>query len=76
MNCKDFGHIEFECFRLQEEGKLHLLKTRWWKERRGGGSCRVCIHSFTSQWRSVNHNYHNLFRMKQAKRAQRQMSSD
>lgn len=27
--------------RLQEEGKLHILKTRWWKEKRGGGSCRV-----------------------------------
>ncbi|XP_076630842.1 kainate-type ionotropic glutamate receptor subunit 1D isoform X3 [Colletes latitarsis] len=26
--------------KLQEEGKLHLLKTRWWKEKRGGGSCR------------------------------------
>lgn len=31
--------------KLQEEGKLHILKTRWWKEKRGGGSCRVCkIH--------------------------------
>lgn len=30
--------------KLQEEGKLHLLKTRWWKERRGGGSCRVSIY--------------------------------
>lgn len=27
--------------KLQEEGKLHMLKTRWWKEKRGGGSCRV-----------------------------------
>jgi ionotropic kainate glutamate receptor 2 len=27
--------------KLQEEGKLHLLKTRWWKERKGGGACRV-----------------------------------
>lgn len=27
--------------KLQEEGKLHILKTRWWKEKRGGGSCRV-----------------------------------
>lgn len=27
--------------KLQEEGKLHVLKTRWWKEKRGGGSCRV-----------------------------------
>ncbi|KYM85527.1 Glutamate receptor, ionotropic kainate 2 [Atta colombica] len=25
--------------KLQEEGKLHMLKTRWWKEKRGGGSC-------------------------------------
>lgn len=27
--------------KLQEEGKLHILKTRWWKEKRGGGACRV-----------------------------------
>jgi len=27
--------------KLQEEGKLHMLKTRWWKEKRGGGACRV-----------------------------------
>lgn len=27
--------------KLQEEGKLHLLKQKWWKEKRGGGSCRV-----------------------------------
>ncbi|XP_043279379.1 glutamate receptor ionotropic, kainate 2 isoform X2 [Venturia canescens] len=26
--------------KLQEEGKLHILKTRWWKEKRGGGNCR------------------------------------
>lgn len=29
--------------KLQEEGKLHILKTRWWKEKRGGGSCRVIL---------------------------------
>lgn len=28
--------------KLQEEGRLHLLKTKWWKEKRGGGACRVC----------------------------------
>lgn len=27
--------------KLQEEGKLHILKTRWWKEKKGGGACRV-----------------------------------
>nr|QGW50663.1 ionotropic receptor 21 [Propsilocerus akamusi] len=26
--------------KLQEEGRLHLLKTRWWKEKRVLGSCR------------------------------------
>uniref|UniRef100_A0A182U976 Glutamate receptor 1 n=1 Tax=Anopheles melas TaxID=34690 RepID=A0A182U976_9DIPT len=25
--------------KMQEEGKLHQLKTRWWKEMRGGGQC-------------------------------------
>ena len=32
--------------KLQEEGKLHILKTRWWKEKRGGGNCRVRNISF------------------------------
>jgi hypothetical protein len=31
--------------KLQEEGKLHMLKTRWWKEKRGGGACRVSKYS-------------------------------
>ncbi|XP_058809851.1 glutamate receptor ionotropic, kainate 2-like [Phymastichus coffea] len=26
--------------KLQEEGKLHVLKTKWWKEKHGGGACR------------------------------------
>ncbi|KAJ8970837.1 hypothetical protein NQ317_000711 [Molorchus minor] len=26
--------------KLQEEGRLRILKTRWWKEKRGGGKCR------------------------------------
>lgn len=25
--------------KMQEEGKLHQLKTRWWKEMHGGGRC-------------------------------------
>lgn len=32
--------------KLQEEGKLHLLKQKWWKEKRGGGSCRVRVRLF------------------------------
>ncbi|KAF4521437.1 hypothetical protein B566_EDAN010594 [Ephemera danica] len=35
--------------KLQEEGKLHILKTRWWKEKRGGGSCRVRNRDDTSK---------------------------
>ncbi|XP_055852888.1 glutamate receptor ionotropic, kainate 2 [Episyrphus balteatus] len=34
--------------KLQEEGKLHILKTKWWKEKRGGGSCRVETSKSTS----------------------------
>ncbi|XP_050461364.1 glutamate receptor ionotropic, kainate 2 isoform X3 [Cataglyphis hispanica] len=34
--------------KLQEEGKLHVLKTRWWKEKRGGGSCRDEISKSSS----------------------------
>ncbi|XP_074099238.1 kainate-type ionotropic glutamate receptor subunit 1D isoform X7 [Cotesia typhae] len=32
--------ISSAILKLQEEGKLHTLKTRWWKEKRGGGKCR------------------------------------
>ena len=31
--------IDRAILQLQEEGKLHELKNRWWKERRGGGQC-------------------------------------
>ena len=26
---------------LQEGGRLHLLKEKWWKRMRGGGQCEV-----------------------------------
>lgn len=26
---------------LQEKGKITALKNKWWKEKRGGGSCQV-----------------------------------
>ncbi|XP_024216292.1 glutamate receptor ionotropic, kainate 2 isoform X2 [Halyomorpha halys] len=32
--------ISSAVLKLQEEGKLHILKTKWWKEKRGGGACR------------------------------------
>jgi len=28
---------------MQESGKLHMLKARWWKEKRGGGKCQVNV---------------------------------
>ncbi|VVD06063.1 unnamed protein product [Leptidea sinapis] len=40
--------------KLQEEGKLHILKTKWWKEKRGGGSCRASLCSeMASELRSA-----------------------
>ncbi len=35
---------------MQESGKLHMLKTRWWKEKRGGGKCLVNIFSIFFCW--------------------------
>ncbi|CAL4124065.1 unnamed protein product, partial [Meganyctiphanes norvegica] len=32
--------INAAVLQLQEKGTLQTLKTRWWKERRGGGKCR------------------------------------
>lgn len=29
--------------KLQETGKLTALKIKWWKEKRGGGNCAVCL---------------------------------
>lgn len=31
--------------RLQEQGKLSALKTKWWQEKTGGGACMVSISS-------------------------------
>lgn len=32
--------------RLQEMGDLAKLKTKWWKERKGGGACSVSSRDF------------------------------
>lgn len=51
--------------KLQEEGKLHILKTKWWKEKRGGGSCRVSYlqqtpESFLFYQRSIGNQMRTL----------------
>lgn len=28
--------------KLQEDGSLQSMKTKWWKEMHGGGACKVC----------------------------------
>ncbi|XP_066979529.1 glutamate receptor ionotropic, kainate 2-like isoform X4 [Macrobrachium rosenbergii] len=33
------GPISSAILKLKEDGELHILKTRWWKERKGGGRC-------------------------------------
>ena len=33
--------ISSAILQLQEAGRLHVLKDRWWKQRRGGGKCDV-----------------------------------
>ena len=43
--------ISSAILQLQEGGKLHMLKEKWWKQRKGGGKCKVrigqpIIHSF------------------------------
>ena len=41
--------ISSAILQLQEGGKLHMLKEKWWKQRKGGGKCKViltkCIYS-------------------------------
>lgn len=46
-----FEYIEYRYYselsegvlRLQEQGKLAALQTRWWKEKKGGGACSVSV---------------------------------
>lgn len=33
--------ISSAILQLQEGGKLHMLKEKWWKQRKGGGKCKV-----------------------------------
>lgn len=32
--------------KLQETNRLKILKNRWWKEKRGGGACKVSLRFF------------------------------
>lgn len=40
---------------LQEGGKLHMLKEKWWKQRKGGGKCKVSRVSLLAaeEWKVV-----------------------
>ena len=33
--------ISSAILQLQEGGKLHILKEKWWKQKKGGGKCKV-----------------------------------
>ena len=33
--------ISSAILQLQEGGLLHMLKNKWWKQRKGGGKCKV-----------------------------------
>ena len=37
--------ISSAILQLQEGGKLHVIKKRWWKERKGGGKCQAVQES-------------------------------
>ena len=39
--------ISSAILQLQENGRLHVLKKRWWKQRRGGGMCDVSVILYT-----------------------------
>ena len=46
---------------LQEGGKLHVLKEKWWKRMRGGGQCEVKIanifQTFSKHFPQIFHIY-------------------
>lgn len=35
--------------RLQEQGRLAVLKIKWWKEKKGGGACAVGFSNFLTK---------------------------
>ena len=37
--------ISSAILKLQESGQLHVLKRKWWKQKRGGGQCAVSVKS-------------------------------
>jgi hypothetical protein len=46
--------ISSAILQLQEAGRIHVLKKRWWKERRGGGQCKVSYSSCLSSSISIS----------------------
>lgn len=67
MNCElSNRHTDYKYFDelsegvliLLERGRLTELKTRWWKQRRGGGACSVLnIHFIPIFWKKTNLNH-------------------
>lgn len=49
--------------KMQEEGKLHQLKTTWWKEKGGGGKCIfvVVLSSDCGEYLLVLGKFYDLF---------------
>jgi hypothetical protein len=41
------GALSEAILQLQESGEISRMKTKWWKEKRGGGKCSVSDSSFT-----------------------------
>ncbi|XP_023339114.1 glutamate receptor ionotropic, kainate 2 [Eurytemora carolleeae] len=46
--------ISSAILQLQEAGRLHVLKNRWWKQRRGGGKCDMALKKDTANELSLD----------------------
>lgn len=45
------GLLSEAVLQMQESGEISRMKTKWWKEKRGGGACGVSLvndNSFTN----------------------------
>lgn len=49
------GALSEAILQLQESGEISRLKTKWWKEKRGGGAC-----AGVSRGLDLSHNEENL----------------
>lgn len=48
------GALSEAVLQMQESGEISRMKTKWWKEKRGGGACGVSVVFLSNATNSAN----------------------